>query len=219
MSAKHETVDEGEESWLTRGSLAERLRHQEGHPDWQKHFENYWKLIYSVARACDLSEREAEEVVQETILETARSVETSRFNPAICTFKSWLMQITRWQVARQLRNRQRRDRSTDAPGPCSTDTEFLTASLDPNVSFGHVWEAEWQKNLEYLARERVKQRVSRRDYQIYYLRTVKEKRMREVARLTGANSAKVYLVHHRLASLVKKELTMLRAQQPETSTP
>jgi len=125
-----------------------------------------------------------------------------------------LVVLTRWQIASRLRSRNRPELSSLGAGTQSGgDTEFLFASATQNLPFETVWGESWQKNLEYLALERVKEQVPQQDYHIYYLRVVKEKRTREVAQLTGASAVTVYLVHHRLANLVKKELTTLRTQQ------
>jgi RNA polymerase sigma-70 factor (ECF subfamily) len=211
MPAKQQGPNEWDELLQIRRSLVERLRHSESQTDWQRFFHEHWRAVYRAARRCDLSESEAEEVVCETILAAGGSVEASRFNSEVCSFKSWLMQLTRWQIASRLRSRNRPEPSS--PGAGTSDTEFLFASATQNLPFETVWEESWQKNLEYLALERVKEQVPQQDYHIYYLRVVKEKRTREVAQLTGASAVTVYLVHHRLANLVKKELTTLRTQQ------
>jgi RNA polymerase sigma factor (sigma-70 family) len=194
--------------------LVERLRGSGNQTNWQPFFHEHWRTVYHAARRCGLSESEAEEVVCETVLAAGTSVETSRFNPEVCPFKSWLMQLTRWQIANRLRSRNRPEEQPVGSGAKSGgDTEFLLASSAQNLPFESVWEESWQKNLEYLALERLKQQVPHKDYQIYYLREVKEKRTREVAQLTGTSAVTVYLVHHRMANLVKKELTALRKQQ------
>lgn len=214
MPAKQQRPEEWDELLQIRRNLVERLSHSGDQTGWQRLFDEHWRAVYHAARQCCLSDSEGEEVVCETILEAGRSVEASRFNPEVCSFKSWLMQLTRWQIASRLRNSGRPGPSPPEPGAKSRgDTDFLFASVTKNLPFETIWEEAWQKNLKHLALERVKQQVPQRDYQIYCLRVLKEKRTREVAQLTGASSVKVYLVHHRLANLVKKELSSLRTQQ------
>jgi RNA polymerase sigma factor (sigma-70 family) len=213
MPAKQHQPHEWDELLQIRRNLVKRLSHSGDQTDWQRLFDEHWRAVYHAARRCGLSDSEGEEVVCETILEAGRSVEASRFNAQVCSFKSWLMQLARWQIASRLRSHNSGPLS---PGPGATshgDTDFLFANVTNNLPFETVWEEAWQKNLEHLALERVKEQVPQRDYQIYYLRALKEKRTREVAQLTGSSSFKVYLVHHRLANLVRKELTSLRSQQ------
>src|SRR5262245_2326125 len=55
----------------TRESLLSRLRDVSEEGSWREFFELYWKLIYNTARRASLSNTEAEEVVQETMISLA----------------------------------------------------------------------------------------------------------------------------------------------------
>ena len=90
----------------TRQSLLERLRNLDDHDAWQEFFDTYWKLIYCAAIKFGLSDTEAEEVVQETIIGVARKMETFRYEPQTCSFKGWLMHVTQRRIIDRLRKRQ-----------------------------------------------------------------------------------------------------------------
>src|ERR1700751_1652211 len=90
----------------TRRSLVERLDNWEDRKHWQEFFDTYWKLIYSAARKSGLTDVEAQEVVQETIITVAKSIEKLKYDPAVGSFKGWLLQITRWRIADQFRKRE-----------------------------------------------------------------------------------------------------------------
>src|SRR6476659_3954586 len=89
----------------TRRSLVDRLGNWEDQSRWQEFFEIYWKLIYSVARKSGLNDAEAQDVVQETIITVAKKIAKLRYDPAIGSFKGWLLNITRWRIADQFRKR------------------------------------------------------------------------------------------------------------------
>ena len=55
----------------TRRSLVERLADWGDQRRWQEFFDTYWKLIYSAARQAGLTDTEAQEVVQETVITVA----------------------------------------------------------------------------------------------------------------------------------------------------
>src|SRR5438034_5489511 len=57
----------------TRRSLVERLADWGDQVRWQEFFDTYSKLIYSAARQSGLTDTEAQEVVQETIITVAKS--------------------------------------------------------------------------------------------------------------------------------------------------
>src|SRR5205085_8505252 len=89
----------------TRRSLVDRLANWDDRRRWQEFFDTYWKLIYSAARRAGLTEVEAQEVVQETVITVAKNVGKLRYDPAIGSFKGWLLNITRWRIADQFRKR------------------------------------------------------------------------------------------------------------------
>src|SRR4030095_11954380 len=56
----------------TRRRLLSRLRDWDDQESWQDFFNTYWRLIYEVALKAKLSETEAQEVVQETVISVAK---------------------------------------------------------------------------------------------------------------------------------------------------
>src|SRR5271169_5801506 len=94
-----------DDSIPTRHSLLRRMKNSGDQASWQDFFSTYWKLIYGVAVKAGLSDAEAQDVVQETIMTVARKIKEFETNPDRGSFKSWLMQITRWRIADQFRRR------------------------------------------------------------------------------------------------------------------
>ena len=72
----------------TRLSLIERLGDWRDQRHWQEFFDTYWRLIYSVARKSGLSDDEAQDVVQETVLTVAKNI--GKYERGAGSFKSWL---------------------------------------------------------------------------------------------------------------------------------
>ncbi len=105
MSSQAEPAASREELLPTRSSLLNRLRDWEDQASWREFFNTYWKFIYSVAIRSGLSDQEAEDVVQETVLSIARRCRTG-YDPAKSSFKGWLMHVTRLRIMDQLRRRQ-----------------------------------------------------------------------------------------------------------------
>src|SRR6266478_1615518 len=109
----------------TRRSLVDRLANWDDQRRWQEFFDTYWKLIYSAARQSGLTDTEAQEVVQETVITVAKNIDKLKYDPAIGSFKGWLLQITRWRIADQFRKRE----PGDAKAP-RTAEDRLTATID-----------------------------------------------------------------------------------------
>ena len=94
-----------EEFARTRMSLIERLADWEDQRTWDEFYQTYWRLIYSVSTKSGLSHDEAFDVVQETVLSVAKQWKKGqKYDPDKGSFKTWLMNITRWRIADQFRN-------------------------------------------------------------------------------------------------------------------
>src|SRR5215831_14191636 len=94
-----------EELIPTRTTLIQRLKDWQDQSSWKDFFDTYWKLIYGVARKGGLTETEAQDVVQETMICVARQMPTFKYDRSIGSFKAWLLNTTRWRIIDQLRKR------------------------------------------------------------------------------------------------------------------
>ena len=203
------SIENPDELLPTRHSLIERLRNLDDQASWREFFDTYWKLIYGAAIRAGLSDQEAEDVVQETVIGVARKMESFRYDPAVCSFKGWLMHVTRCRIADQFRRRRPQNVPLASPGADST-TEPALNIHDPTADvLEGIWDEEWQKNLVDVAMERVRRSANPEHYQIFHLHAVKGLGVRDVAKLTGASLAKVYVSYHRIAKLVKTEVRRL----------
>ena len=202
-------IDNPDELLPTRRSLIERLRDLGDQPSWREFFDIYWKLIYGAAIRAGLSDQEAEDVVQETVIGVARKMESFRYDPSVCSFKGWLMHVTRCRIADQFR--RRRPQNVPLAAPRADTTAETTLNLhDPAADvLEGIWNEEWQKNLVDVAMDRVRRQANPEHYHIFHLHAVKGLGVRDVAKLTGASLPKVYVTYHRIAKLVKAEVRRL----------
>ena len=193
----------------TRRSLVDRLANWDDQRRWQEFFDTYWKLIYSAARQSGLTDTEAQEVVQETVITVAKNIDKLKYDPAIGSFKGWLLQITRWRIADQFRKRE----PGEAKHPRSQD-DRLTPTIErvPDsriADLDAVWEAEWKENVFEAAIARVKKKVEPKQFQIFDCYVRKEWPAQKVAQRLGVNVGQVYLARHRIGALLKKEIRAL----------
>jgi RNA polymerase sigma factor (sigma-70 family) len=195
----------------TRYSLLSRLQDWGDQESWKVFFDLYWRLIYSVAIKSGLSEAEAQDVVQETVIRVAKGIHKFKRDRALGSFKGWLRNVTRWCIADQLEKRrmagphERVDPSDH--GSCPVLEEIPDpASLD----LESVWDAEWQANLFHTAIERVKRCVKEEHYQVFHLYVVKQWPAGEISRALKVNVGQVYLIKHRISTLIKREIRILK---------
>jgi RNA polymerase sigma-70 factor (ECF subfamily) len=80
-----------DEAIRTRATLLGRLKNWNDQASWQEFFDIYWQLIYRVARKAGLTDAEAQDVVQETLVAVAKHMPGFKYDPAVGTFKaSWI---------------------------------------------------------------------------------------------------------------------------------
>jgi RNA polymerase sigma factor (sigma-70 family) len=163
-------------------------------------------LIYGVARKAGLSDAEAHDIIQETVISVARKIEGFVYDPKVCSFKAWMLRLTRWRIINQLKRRQREGLSHQSIQ--SDDRALIIEQIpDPHgLQLEASWDEEWEKNLFTAALERVKRRVDPEQFQIFDLYCLEKWPAQKVARTLGINSGRVYLARHRIANLIRHEI-------------
>ena len=181
----------------TRASLLGRLKDWDDQTSWREFFDTYWRLIYGVARKAGLTDAEAQDVVQETLLAVAKKMPGFIYDPAVDSFKGWLLTVTQWKIADQVRKRDNVAVRLSGAGETSA---LLCADMQA------IWDEEWRAHLLHTALSRLKRRVQPAHYEMYYLHVIKEQSVKEVARTLRVNAAQVYLAKHRVGAALKLEL-------------
>ena len=202
-------------SVATRRSLLSRLKQSNAQESWREFFDTYWRLIYSTARTAGLTDSEAQEVVQETVLTVVRNIKSFRYDPAVGSFKGWLLTTVRWRIADQFRKRQQQIDFSGARRPTRTSgTATLERIPDPAaINLDAVWEEEWQRTLFAAALSRVKRQANARHYQMFDLYAVKSWSVDKVAETLGVSTAQVRLAKHRVTALMRREVARLEKEE------
>jgi RNA polymerase sigma factor (sigma-70 family) len=206
----------GKDPEATRSSLVRRLHDWSDDAGWQRFFDTYWKLIYAIALRAGLADVEAQDVVQETFLSLAKCMRAGGYDRSKSSFKTFLYTLARRRIIDHLR-RRRQPMIAAADSSHAEGDELLNELPDP-VSLSDlaaIWESEWQKNLLDAALERVRKKVTPKQFQIFDLAVVRAIPVLEVTQLLKVNAAQVYLAKHRVGSLVRKEAERLRANPEE----
>jgi RNA polymerase sigma factor (sigma-70 family) len=205
--------DETPEYIPTRSSLLERLKDLDDAESWRDFYNAYWKLIYNTAIKAGLIDAEAQDVVQETVRSVAKKMHDFKYDPALGSFKGWLLQLTRWRILNELKRRQPGLRAGISSADDTAQTLTMERIADPaSMNVDAYWDGEWQKNLIDAAIENIKQNVNPKQYEMFYLHVVKKLSAAKVAASLEVNRAQIYLAKHRVSILVKREVRRLEKQ-------
>jgi RNA polymerase sigma-70 factor (ECF subfamily) len=197
----------------TRRSLLSRLRDWDDQESWRDFFQTYWRLIYEVAVKARLSDAEAQEVVQETVISVAKQMPGFRYDPARGRFKGWLLIITRRRIADQVRKRMQASGASGGHPAETLNSEHIESVPDPaGCDLEAIWDEEWEKHLFNAAVANIKKQVNPEHYQLFDLYVIQKWPVRKIVRTLGVNAGQVYLAKHRISSLFKKEISRLEKE-------
>ena len=199
----------------TRSSLLRRLKNWEDQSGWQEFFDTYWKLIYAVALKAGLSDAEAHDVVQETVVGVAKQMREGGYDRTKSSFKSWLCTITKRRIVDHFRRRKPEEllRASRPTGDDSTGTDTIHNLPDPaSIEFETVWSEEWHKNLVDIAIERVKEQISPKQFQVFDLYVLKNMPLRRVTQILHVSATLVYVTKHRVNALIRREARRLEKE-------
>ena len=194
----------------TRTSLLRRLKKWEDQESWRDFFDTYWKLIYSAAVKAGLNDAEAQDVVQDTVIAVAKKMEDFKYDPAVDSFKGWLLYLTRKRVALHYRKRERDRGGPSRESPFGTPGELEPLPNPVATDFEAIWNDEWERSLADAALARVKQQVNPKQFQIFNFYVLKGWPVKEVAKTLGVSVTQIYLAKHRISAAVKQEVKRLQ---------
>jgi RNA polymerase sigma factor (sigma-70 family) len=195
----------------TRQSLLERLRRWDDQESWRDFFNLYWGLLYSTAIKSGLNDSQAQDVVQDTIIVVAKKMGGFKYDPAVDSFKGWLLYLTRKRIAMEYRKRAR-DRIQPAADSNEADAEIEAIPDPAGINVEAIFDEEWARARLEAALARVKEQVALKQFQMFDLYVLKERPATEVARALGVTVAQVYLAKHRISTVLKKELAELQTR-------
>jgi RNA polymerase sigma-70 factor (ECF subfamily) len=194
----------------TRETLLSRLKNWTDQESWNRFFNTYWRLIYVTAVKAGLSKEEAQDVVQETVISVCKSMPEFKYDPKRGSFKGWLLQLTRWRVRDQVRKRLPetiiKEDEAGAPAWPAMVEDLPGADV---LRLETVWDEEWDKALIHAAIERVKRKVSLKQFQIFDLHVLQKLPVAEVRKILNVSSGRIYLAKHRISAVLKKEMERL----------
>ena len=198
----------------TRTTLIKRLKNLQDQASWQEFFDIYWKLIYGVARKSGLIEAEAKDVVQETMMSVAKHMPNFNYDRNRGSFKAWLLNMTRWRIADQIRKRLPVCRPLSFSDDASDSTKLAELENIPDQSkleLESLWDTEWKEAIVEAAKAKVKRDINPLHFQIFDLYVNKEWEPVKIAKKFGVRVRVVYVTKTRVSKSIKEEVDRLIA--------
>ena len=191
----------------TRKSLITRLKNWDDQEGWREFYDTYGDLIYRVARASNLTESEAQDVVQDTLVEVAKRMKGFKYDPAIGSFRAWLLNLVRWRIKDRVRKHKKHEAGRAHTRTDATNRTGLLASVpDPaSLDLDESWDREWERSVMEAAIERVKRKIPASQYQIFDLYVRKDWPVSKVAKALAVTENQIYLAKSRVSKAIVEE--------------
>ena len=190
----------------TDPSLLRRLRDLGDDASWRRFHDSYARLLHAVALRAGLGEAEAQDVVQETIIDVAAQMPGFQYDRTRGRFKNWLLTIVRRRISNHHRRQHYQHEGQRLPRAQRLGTALAATTPMRDEEFERVWAEEWERHVLDAALARVKARVNPLQYQAFQLHVLKEVPVAEVCERLGVKAREVYWAKDRIKQYLKEEM-------------
>jgi RNA polymerase sigma-70 factor (ECF subfamily) len=184
----------------TRASLLVRLPDSADVKAWDEFVAVYGPLVYRLARRHGLQPADADDLVQEVLSAIARSIEMWLANSERGLFRAWLFRIARNVAINFLTRRKHRPLGTGD----SDVARLLQQHVDPNDDTSTEFELEYRREVFRWASDQVRAIVTEKNWQAFWLTTIDEQPIADVARQLGMSVGNAYIARSRIMARLRE---------------
>lgn len=185
--------------WITSTQILEDLRTSNNATAWDKFCNHFQPVVVSFARQLGLTETDAEDAAQETMLEFLKALRNGKYDREKGSMSNWLFGIAR-RVILNLRGRQPLEQLV---ADKTTGTSFWDLVQDDR-GLKYTWESEWRQMVLTRCLEQARQEFDPNVFEAFKLYALSEHPVDEVAeRLRMSNNA-VYIAKSRVLSRLRE---------------
>lgn len=197
--------------WQTNPTLLKALREEDAHSAWERFYDQYAAALHIYGRSLGLSEAQAEEVTQETMIEMIRVLPDFVYNPAR-RFRNFLLTVAHRKAMRVLREERMRNKVRDTlrTDPIAARSGFsaeAAAGISGETGDGEKWraalfEAAWR---EYKELQNVKPEV----VDVFEAVDLRGEPPGEAARRLGLDVNAIYQIRSRVRRRLRQRVAQM----------
>jgi RNA polymerase sigma factor (sigma-70 family) len=197
-----------DDAWLTRETLLQRVRRQYDQAAWEEFVHYYRRYVYNIASRMGLNHHDAEEVVQNVMVQLWKKLPEFEYDARKGRFRGWLCTVTGNEVKMLLR---RKSRDLDRLTP--DEKEELKSYLhEINESPSkELAEQEWVAYITNMAWNRVQAEFGANEKTAFEMIS-KGASVDEVSKKLEITTSSVYVYKKRVSDRLKQEIIRLNRE-------
>lgn len=184
----------------TRETLIRRLPNATDVQAWDEFVEIYEPLLFRLGRAKGFQQADAEDFVQEVLSAVAKAVPRWVENDDRGSFRSWLFRIAQ-NLAINFLTRPKHQRIG------SGDSQIARLLAEQPAASGNSTEiflVEYRRELFRWAAERVREQVSERQWMAFWLTSVEDRPIADVAQAYHMTAGSIYVARSRITKRIRE---------------
>lgn len=190
----------------TSTSLLAGLRQPENDALWTEFVGRYRPLLLRLAMRLGISEHDAEDIAQITLMEFATAYAAGRYDQTKGRLRSWLFGIAKNQIL----NWRRRSPAPAGEGldAAAADAPCPAHAVD-GCGWERFWDQEWRNELLRQCLREVRAEVEERTYEAFHRFAIAGRSADEVAAELGISRNAVYLAKRRILRRARELLPLM----------
>jgi len=191
-------------STLTRTSLLLGLKTSSDDRVWSEFFSRYQPLIIAVGQQLGLSEQDAQDAAQETLLAFSDAYRKGKYDRDKGRLRAWLFGIATKKI-RDIQRHRMKQPSADLP----EKTRLLNTISDEH-SISEVWESQWQRALMRECMDAVRRHMEPSTVRAFELFVLEDWPAEKVAKKLGLSRNAVFKAKRRVLSRMRRSYVHLQ---------
>jgi RNA polymerase sigma-70 factor (ECF subfamily) len=186
-------------SSITNTTLLLGLKALENDRVWSEFCAKYQPVLVAVGRRLGLSEHDAQDAAQETLLAFVDAYKREKYSRQRGRLRTWLLGIATHKI-RDIQRKRGRDAVIDSP---PDKTQLMAGVADEHV-ISEAWEAEWQRAAMESCLKKVYEHLEISTIQAFELFVIKEWPAEKVAEHLSISRNAVFKAKRRVLSRMRE---------------
>ncbi|HEY4760740.1 MAG TPA: sigma-70 family RNA polymerase sigma factor [Thermoguttaceae bacterium] len=189
----------------TRPSLLVRLRDFQDQQSWEEFHTVYSPLVYRMARSQGFQDADAAELTQEVFIAVASTIERWDPDPQRGSFRGWLFRIARNLMINWLAYQRRHPSGTGN----SDIRQLLAEQADQHKEDSEIFDREYKYQTFAWAAEQIRNEFRPATWQAFWLTSVENQPVQEVAEKLGISAGAIYIARSRVMARLRQKIETL----------